>query len=243
MIRFLWVLSIGVPATIWCTVHIVWATLTNSPNAARLCADVPRAWSRLILRVARVDVVLENEEFIDPEVPQVLVVNHVSWFDVPALAGYVPGPYVFVAKKEVGRVPFFGRAVRACGHILIDRQDRSKAVESLAVARERLEEQGPTIIMFPEGTRSANGELQPFKKGAFVLAIQTGADVIPAAIEGSREVMPKGSFTICPGTVRIRFGEPIPVGEYTMEDRNDLTHRAREALAGLLNSSGQTNRE
>ncbi len=123
--------------------------------------------------------------------------------------------------------------MRACGHIFIDRQDHTRAVESLEGARRALEETRPTIIMFPEGTRSATGELQPFKKGAFVLAIQTGVEVVPAAISGSRAVMRKHAWRIRPGTVRVRFGTPIPVGEYGLGQRDELTARARAALLRL----------
>jgi 1-acyl-sn-glycerol-3-phosphate acyltransferase len=97
-----------------------------------------------------------------------------------------------------------------------------------------LEEERPTVIMFPEGTRSATGELQPFKKGAFVLAIQTGADVVPTAILGSRAVMRKNSLLIHAGTVTIRFGTPIPVATLTMDQRDELMHETRDALARLL---------
>ena len=104
---------------------------------------------------------------------------------------------------------------------------------SLGRARQRLEDDGPSIIMFPEGTRSDSGELQRFKKGAFVLAIQAGADVIPTAIFGSRDIMRKGSFWIRPGVIRVKFGEPIPVGEYAVDRRNELTDRAWDAMKAL----------
>ena len=176
----------------------------------------------------------ENPEAIDPERSQVLVANHTSWFDVLALAAHIPGSYRFVAKKELEKIPFFGPAWLACGHISIDRSDRKAAIRSLAEAREKLERDHPTIILFPEGTRSRTGELLPFKKGAFVLALQTGVEVVPAAIMGSRDVMKKGSFLVYPGTVRIRFGEPIAVEGLEMEDRDALTGRARDAVQGLL---------
>jgi 1-acyl-sn-glycerol-3-phosphate acyltransferase len=176
---------------------------------------------------------MENERVIDPDQAQILVVNHTSWFDVLVLIAYLPGRSIFVAKKELERIPLFGRAVRSCGHIFIDRRDRSQALDSLTLARKSLEDERPTIIMFPEGTRSPTGELQKFKKGAFVLAIQSGVDVVPAAISGSREVMRKGSFRIRPGTIRVRFGEPISVEGLGIEQRNELTARAREALLGL----------
>ena len=237
MIRLLLVLIVIVPATIWHAVRILWAIGTKSSRLPCICEDVPRKWSGLILRVSGVDVVLENAEIIDPDTPQILVVNHTSWFDVLALSAFLPGSYRFVAKKEIEKVPLFGPSLRRCGHIFIDRKDKTRALQSLAVAREALEKERPTIIMFPEGTRSPTGVLQRFKKGAFVLAIQTGVDVVPGAISGSREVMGKGSLLIRPGTVRIRFGDPIPVAGLTVDQRDELTGQAREALLSLQASS------
>ena len=134
---------------------------------------------------------------------------------------------------EIERAPLFGHALKSCGHIFIDRKDLGQAMASLGNARQRLENDGPSIIMFPEGTRSDSGELQRFKKGAFVLAIQAGADVVPTAIFGSRDIMRKGSFWIRPGVIRVKFGEPIPVGEYAVDGRNELTDRAWDAMKAL----------
>ena len=234
MIRLLAVLIVIVPATVWHALRILWAMAIRSPRMPCVCEDVARRWSGLILRVSGVRVVLENEGVIDSDRAQILVVNHSSWFDVLALATYLPGAFRFVAKKEIERVPLFGPSLRRCGHIYIDREDRARAVASLALARETLEKERPTVIMFPEGTRSATGELQSFKKGAFVLAIQTEVDVVPAAITGSRAVMPKGTTRIRPGTIRIRFGVPIEVRGMSVDARNELTHRARAEVAALL---------
>jgi 1-acyl-sn-glycerol-3-phosphate acyltransferase len=234
MIRFLVVLVVAVPATIWYVSRILWAVYRNAPDQRCVCDWVPKKWAQVLLRAAGVHVVLENEGAIDPDAPQIVVANHVSWVDVLTLAAFTPGRYVFVAKKEVENILYFGRAVRACGHIFIDRQDHQKALQSLEVAKKKLEDERPTVIMFPEGTRSATGELQRFKKGAFVLAIQTGAEIVPTAILGSRAVMPKGSFRIRPGTVTVRFGTPIPVASLELERRDELMKETREALAGLL---------
>ncbi|MEQ9398325.1 MAG: lysophospholipid acyltransferase family protein [Longimicrobiales bacterium] len=236
MIALLRALLVGIPSTIWYGIRIVRGAGKGGRTAECTCEELPRAWARSLLWAAGVEVVLENAESIDPDRPQVLVANHVSWFDVLALAAFMPGPYRFVAKKELTKVPFFGPAWQACGHIAIDRDDRKSAIESLAVARRRLEEDRPTVILFPEGTRSEDGELRPFKKGAFVLAIQTGVEVVPAAVLGSREVMKKGSFLIRPGRVTIRFGSPISVDGMTVSDRDRLTDRARESVAALLTS-------
>jgi 1-acyl-sn-glycerol-3-phosphate acyltransferase len=240
LIRFMAMVTLGVPATIWYATRIAWAVYRKADNAACVCAEVPRTWARLLLRVAGVSIEVEAAENIDPTAPQVVVANHSSWFDPLVLAGFCPGPYVFVAKKEVARVPFFGMALRACGHIYIDRSDRDLAVESLEVARERLEDDGPSIIMFPEGTRSATGELQRFKKGTFVLAIQAGAEVVPAALIGARDVMKKNDLLVHPGVIRLRFGTPIPVDSYDFEQRDELADRAWLSLRDLLSAATPT---
>ncbi len=237
MIRLLALLALGIPATIWYATRIAWAVYRSAPNRDCVCAEVPRAWSRLLLRIAGVRVEIEAAHNIDSTKPQVVVANHTSWFDPLVLAGFCPGRYVFVAKKEVARVPFLGMAVGACGHIYIDRGDRDLALESLRIARQRLEDDGPSIIMFPEGTRSATGDLQRFKKGAFVLAIQAGAEVVPTAVIGSRAVMKKSGFLVRPGVIRLRFGTPIPVDSYDFEQRDELADRAWQALRGLLTSA------
>jgi 1-acyl-sn-glycerol-3-phosphate acyltransferase len=234
MIRLLVLGLVIVPGTLWYVAIILWAVYRNTPNVDYIAEERPRRWARFLMRAAGVRVVVENEEHIDRAVTQVLVANHASWFDVLALTSITPGRYVFVAKKEVENIPALGRTIRACGHIFIDRQDRQKALASLEAARERLAREKPRIIMFPEGTRSATGELLPFKKGAFVLAIQTGADVVPTAILGSRAVMRKGSWLVHAGTVTIRFGAPIPVGGLEMQQRDQLMHDTKNALAGLL---------
>ncbi|MEQ1857671.1 MAG: lysophospholipid acyltransferase family protein, partial [Longimicrobiales bacterium] len=234
VIRLLIMLVVVAPVTLWYVVIILWHIYRNTPEAPRIADEMPRRWAALLLRASGVRVVVENEGAIDRGVPQVLVANHASWFDVLALTASTPGRYVFVAKKEVEYIPFLGRTIGACGHIFIDRQNHQAALASLAAARERLAREKPRVIMFPEGTRSDSGELQPFKKGAFVLAIETGADIVPAAILGSRAVMRKHSLLIHSGTITIRFGQRISVAGKTIEQRAQLMQDTREALAGLL---------
>jgi len=234
VIRLLLMGVLVAPVTTWYVARILWAVYRNAPNQDCVCEWVPRKWARVLLRISGVRIEVENGGVIDPDAAQILVANHTSWFDVLVLAGFTPGRYVFVAKKQVANVPLFGRAVRACGHIYIDREDHQKALKSMEVVRERLEKARPTVIMFPEGTRSATGELQRFKKGAFVLAIQTGAAIVPTAIVGSRHVMRKHSLLIHAGTVRVRFGEPIPMAGLGMDRRDQLMDETRDALVRLL---------
>jgi 1-acyl-sn-glycerol-3-phosphate acyltransferase len=234
MIRLLMVMITAVPVTIWYASRAIWASYRKSPDARCKCEEAPRMWSRALVRAAGVRVVVENMEVIDESVPQILCSNHVSWFDVFALAAVVPGRYLFVAKKEVRKAPFLGWAADVCGHIYIDRKDHQSALQSLEDAKDKLAREKPTVIMFPEGTRSETGEMQAFKKGAFVMAIQTGAEIVPVAILGSRAIMRKHSMLIHPGTVTVRFGEPIPVDGLTMAERDALMRDTREAMAGLL---------
>jgi 1-acyl-sn-glycerol-3-phosphate acyltransferase len=234
MIRLMVLLVCVVPVTGWYVSRILWAVLRDAPDAQCVCEWVPRKWARILLRLAGVRIVVENGEAIDETRPQIITANHVSWFDVLALAGYTPGRYVFVAKKEVQNIPLFGRAVSACRHIYIDRGDHQKALAQMEVVRERLEKERPTVIMFPEGTRSETGELQRFKKGAFVLALQTGSAIVPTAILGSRKVMRKHSLLIHAGTVTIRFAAPLPVSDLSLAERDALMARTREEMERLL---------
>jgi len=232
MIRLLGVLVWIGPATIWYGGRMIWAVFSGSSDKRCICQQSPRRWASQLLWISGVEIRFENIDLIDPNRPQILVANHSSWYDVLALVS-IPGTFVFVAKRELANIPIFGRAIGSCGHIFVDRNDRSAAVRSLGIAKGLLENESPTIIMFPEGTRTKTGELQKFKKGAFVLAIQTGVDVLPAAIVGSRKVMAKGSLRIKPGTITVRVGTPIAVDGLVMEDRNELTEGARKAVMEL----------
>jgi 1-acyl-sn-glycerol-3-phosphate acyltransferase len=234
VIRLLLVLLVIAPWTIYLTLEILWHVYRESPDRQRIFEAAPRRWAGLLLRAAGVRVIAENPPKQPLERPHVVVANHVSWFDVLALCAATPGRFLFVAKKEVRRAPFLGRAAEECGHIYIDRSNRQAALESLVGLKERLAIEKPIIIMFPEGTRSSTGELQPFKKGAFVLALEAGADIVPTAVLGSRAVMKKHSLFIHPGTITVRFGEPIAVAGKTTEERDELIHDSREAVARLL---------
>ena len=233
MIRSLWVWIVGVGTLIRYGIPIVWRAWRRSPRLRCTCRNNPAAWSRAIVRAAGVHVTLEGTEHLSTERAAVVVANHQSWFDVFAIQGYLPVDVRFVAKKELEGIPVFGASWQACGHISIDRGDLTKAIASLRRAGEVMRSEHPTIIMFPEGTRSATGELQPFKKGPFVLAIETGVPVIPAAIVGSRGVMAKGEWRIRPGHVRVRIGAPIPVEGLTHDDRHRLEHASHDAVRRL----------
>lgn len=243
-LRNAWVYLMGLILTVFWASRVVLRSVFGKPcELESFCEKAPRVWSRGILRLAGVEVEVEGEEHFVGDRPQVVVANHTSWFDVFAVAAHFPGVYHFVAKQELARIPIFGAAWIACGHIAIDRTDLSSAVASLERAAEKVRTDDATIVMFPEGTRSPTGELQRFKKGAFMLALKADVPVVPMGILGSRDVMPKGQWLVRPGRIRIRIGRPIAVDEYTVRRRDDLVRTAHDAVAGLLTGEGQTARD
>jgi 1-acyl-sn-glycerol-3-phosphate acyltransferase len=236
VIRFLntlRLLAVAAVSTVYHALIIVGSTRLKTRNAARICYTAPRNWCKSLLWGGGVEVEFEGLENLDPARPAVIVSNHESWYDVFALAGLLPVDYRFVGKKELSKIPFFGPAWIACGHIPIDRTNRKAAIESLRTAGEKIRRERAVVVMFPEGTRSSDGELLPFKKGAFVLALEMGVPVIPVGISGSRSLMPKGSFLVRPGTMHVHIGAPIEVDGMTVADRDQLMDRARERVRQL----------
>jgi len=193
-----------------------------------------RTWGRLMLRASGTPLHVEGLENISPDRPQIFAANHVSWFDVWALAAAIPKRYRFVAKKELARIPLFGPAWKAAGHISIDRSDRASAIKSLNEAGRLLKQDNSSVIIFPEGTRSPTGELLPFKKGAFMLALHTGVEIVPVAILGTRRILPKGGWRIRPGPIILRFGRPIATEGYGEERRDELMAEVRARIQAML---------
>lgn len=193
------------------------------------------AWCRGILRITGVKLVVHGAERMSASSGNVYMANHVSWYDVFALAAVIPR-YTWIAKSELRRIPLFGRAAEAAGIVFIDRDNRKAAFESYKVAAKDVR-RGRSVIICPEGTRGKDYHLRPFKKGPFVLAIASGAPVIPTLLYGTREIMPKGSFIVRGGTVHIHFLEPVPTAGYGYEDRTQLMEivwgRMAEAMRQL----------
>jgi 1-acyl-sn-glycerol-3-phosphate acyltransferase len=213
---------------------IIGGTFVNAPE--RLYDRVARLWVRLLLAVAGARVIAVGLENVTSARPQLLLANHASHFDVLALAHIIPTRYRFIAKTELTRVPLWGRAWQSAGHIAIDRTDTVRAVKSLERAASLARSDGSSIIIFPEGTRSPDGNLQPFKKGAFMLALQSRIEIVPVAITGSRGILPKGSWRPRPGRIIVRFGPPIDTSGFTERTRDDLMARVRAQLEVLLNA-------
>jgi 1-acyl-sn-glycerol-3-phosphate acyltransferase len=155
--------------------------------------------------------------------------NHQGAFDIFALLAYLPVNFKWLAKEELFRIPILGWAMGSAGYISIDRSDKRKALQSLkeAVARIR---GGDSVLIFPEGTRSPDGKIHPFKKGGFTLAIKAGVPILPISISGSREVLPRDSLRVKPGKIEITIGNEIPTDNRTMADRDHLMDEVSEAI-------------
>jgi 1-acyl-sn-glycerol-3-phosphate acyltransferase len=233
VIRTVWVLVAGGILTFTMSGILFVSNLLRRPGLPGQCERLGRLWAQGVLRLAGTRVRFQGPDREQWPPGAVIVANHQSWFDVFALAARLPITYRFVAKEELSRIPVFGTAWQACGHVSLDRDDRGQAINTLNRAGAQLRGDGSAIILFPEGTRSPDGRVRGFKKGAFVLAIHSRVPVVPVGISGSAKVMPKGSFRIRPGEIRIRVGDPISTEGLRHRDRGELLERARQAVLRL----------
>jgi 1-acyl-sn-glycerol-3-phosphate acyltransferase len=233
VIRTLWVYLVGLAATLFNAGNVVLRTYFWRRKIHLACDNAARRWARAILWAAKVKVEMQGLEKLHVDRPQIIVSNHQSWFDVFVLAAHLPVRYRFVAKQELAKIPVFGPAWRSCGHVSVDRGNKEAAVEALDQAWREVREERLTMILFPEGTRSRDGRLQPFKKGAFVLAVQGQVPIVPMAVVGTREIMAKGDTRVRSGTVTVRIGTPIPTEGSTIRDRNRLLQASWDAIHAL----------
>lgn len=192
-----------------------------------------RWWSRTICTLSGVKVDVEGHLALDPSHSYVFMANHLSTIDIWALYVALPLPVRMIAKKQLATIPLFGWAMWAGRFIFIDRHNAISARRSIDRAKERIRA-GASVLLFPEGTRSRDGQLQPFKKGGFHLAIDAGAPIVPVALHGTRELMPRKSLRVKPGRVRVTIGAPIPTEGLGVDDRNALLERVRETIAQML---------
>lgn len=193
--------------------------------------------SNKLLHLIRVKCVIVNQKNIQPQpgVPTIMMCNHSSLYDIPLSYKIFPNHTMrMLAKKEMAKIPFLGRAMKACGYIFIDRKNKLQAIQDLNEAR--LQMQGGVVLwMAPEGTRSKTGKLMPFKKGGFITAIQAGATIIPIGIRGAHEILPSKSLCVnLYQTAEIHIGEPIDASQYAMENKDELIARTYHSIQDLL---------
>jgi len=213
---------------------VIIAGLLGAPDGANSIYQWGiRSWARVICKAAGAKIVLHDSERI-LDGAAVYVSNHVSWFDVFALGAVLPR-VTFVAKKELEKLPIFGRACRAAGIVFIERANRRAAFDTYKAASDKVRE-GRSVVVCPEGTRGRDYHLRPFKKGPFVFAISTGAPIVPTIIHGTIGIQPKGSFRVRSGTINIHFLEPIATAGYSYDQRAQLMEIVWQRMADALSS-------
>lgn len=217
-----------VPYTLLCSLAaVIGGLFDGSGRAGHACA---RIWSLGSLSAARIKLQVAGLELVPTEGPVIYMGNHQGNFDILALTRAIPRLFSWVAKEELFKVPVFGAAMRRAGYIPLNRSDGRKALKSMNQAAGRIAA-GASVVIFPEGTRTKDGSLLPFKRGAFMLAAKAGVPIVPFTINGSREINPRNRVELRPGTIRITFGSPIDVAGVP---EAELMERVRAAIAANL---------
>jgi len=190
-------------------------------------------WSRDVLKAAGTPVLADGLERIPRGQPLMYASNHSSMFDIWTLLATLPGSVRMVAKQELFKIPLLGGAMRAAGHIPIDRAARKKAFEAYDKAAKTIREGISSILVFPEGTRSRTGELLPFKNAPFGLAIAAQVPIVPVYVHHTFEILPKGAWRLRSRPIRLLVGEPIPTAGLQPGDRERLRDEVRAAMVAL----------
>lgn len=204
----------------------------RDPSGDRVL-DLARRWSGWVTSFAGVKVVVDDRSNLVPGQPYVFMANHASSLDIWALFVAIPRRLRMIAKKQLACIPLFGWAMSAGRFIFIDRKNPVAARRSIDAAGERIRS-GDSVVIFPEGTRTRDGALLPFKKGGFHLAIRAGVPIVPVALRGTRALMPRGSFLLRSGTVTAIVGAPVPTQGLSDAERAQLPERVRGIIAQML---------
>lgn len=187
-------------------------------------------WSKIILFTANIKVEVSGKENIKPNTSYMVICNHQSHMDIPVLVHNLPLRLTFLAKKELFKIPFFGWGMQAAGILKIDRSNQQKAIQTLKNAEKIILERNFSVMAFPEGTRSIDGEIHAFKKGSFVMAMNTGLPVLPVSIRGTYDILPKKKLIIKPGKVRLKIYPAIETKGYNFDTRNKLVEKVHRII-------------
>jgi 1-acyl-sn-glycerol-3-phosphate acyltransferase len=228
-------------AVIFLVVYIPAAALVGFPwtlitGNSELLYKLGMLGARTAVGLAGIKIEIEGRERLDPAKTYVFMANHVSNVDPPIVIPSLPARTSVLVKKELFRIPVLGRAMKLGSLVPVDRSNREAAIASMHEAAEVVRS-GINMTIFPEGTRSSDGRLLPFKKGPFYLAIDSGASIVPVTILGTREIMPKGGMLIHPGTARLIFHPPVRPADFS--DRDELMAAVRDRIASALPASLQ----
>jgi 1-acyl-sn-glycerol-3-phosphate acyltransferase len=195
---------------------------------------VARAWARTLLAAGGVRVKVEGLELIDPNGSYVFIANHSSYYDTPVALAHIPVQFRFLAKRGLFQIPFLGTHLSRAGHIPVPREDPRASVKTMQTAAETIQQKKISLLIFPEGGRSHDGVLRPFKEGGAYIAIKAGVPVVPLVLKGTREVLPYGSGVVQSGEVALCIFKPIDTTHLTLKDRGRLTDQVRQIISSNL---------
>ena len=236
MLRTLLVLIYTFPATVILgTLAALSAFFSKEGNFPHKIAI---SWAKSILWVSGVKVRVTGSQHIDPNLSYILMANHQSNFDILALFSGLPVQFRWLAKAELFKIPIFSHGMRGCGYISIDRSNREAAFRSIEDAAEKIKN-GVSVMIFPEGTRSKDGHLLPFKKGGFVLAVKSKVPIVPMVISGSLSIMPKKRIKIKSGVIHLDILKPVETTTYDEKSKNELVEVVWSRIEGELSKKGE----
>lgn len=227
IIIYLWTILVTI---VFGTIAIVTSLFSRTGNSVH---HVAKAWGKSILMISGIKVSITGLEHLEADRSYIFMSNHQSNFDIPVLFSKLNVQFRWLAKAELFKIPIFGRSMRGAGYISIDRSDRRSAFKSLERAAESIRN-GTSVLVFPEGTRSTDGHLLPFKKGGFVLAVDAAVPVVPIIITGTHAIMQKGDMLIRRRPVRVEVLSPIDASEFTRKNKDQLIERVRSAMSAAL---------
>jgi 1-acyl-sn-glycerol-3-phosphate acyltransferase len=205
-------------------------------SSGRTQHRVARAWARMLLWIAGAQVRVEGAERIAPGSSYVIVANHLSFMDIPAILAHMPVEIRFLAKRSLFKAPFIGYHLRRAGHLPVEREDVRASLKTMGEAAHMIRGRGISVLIFPEGGRSPH-EMREFREGAAYIAIKAGAAAVPVGLDGTRQILPMGSLHMKPGEVVLRIGEPIRTEGLKIHDRQALTEELRRRVAELAGAA------
>ncbi len=226
-----WTLLVFFPLVVLTTAFWGAVTVLIALVSRRAAFHTGEIWAACLTWASFVRVRVRGREQAPRGSSYVIVCNHQGFYDILALYGFLRRQFRWVMKAELRRIPFLGWGCAAIGHIFVDRRDPQQAIASLEAAKPQLEG-GVSVLFFPEGTRSRDGRLLPFKKGAFVMARQLGLPILPVTLVGSAGVLPRGRLFPRPGTIEIHFHPPIDPA--SAPNAEQLAQLARAAVESAL---------